>query len=92
MTNDIGSVKCLIEDKNAGVDVAGSDGKTALIWASHKGHLQIVKYLIGMGASINIKDSKGGTAYYWSSKKKHMEVAEVLATNGATIISKFCLL
>ena len=89
--NDIQAVKCLIEGKNASVDVQDSGGKTPLLWASYYGHLKIVEYLIEKGASIDIKDSEGRTAFYWASKKKHLEVAKVLAANGATL-SKFRLL
>ena len=71
------------------VDGGYPDGKTPLFWASYKGHLDIAKYLIKMGASVNIKSKGGRTAYYWALKNGHLEVAEVLAANGA---SKFRLL
>ena len=43
--NDTKTVKCLIE-AGADVDAVDSDGKTALIWASSKGYLEVVEYLI----------------------------------------------
>ena len=88
ITNNTRAVKCLIEEKNAGVNVAGSDGKTALILASYGGHLEIVEYLIKMGASVDVKDSKGQTAFYLASSMGHLEVAKVLAGNGAYIEAK----
>ncbi|MGQ0714550.1 MAG: ankyrin repeat domain-containing protein [Gemmatimonadaceae bacterium] len=44
------------------VDVAASDGMTALHWAAGGGHLEMVKLLIQGGAPLEVKNVYGGTA------------------------------
>lgn len=43
-------------DVNAGDD----EGRTPLMYAAHKGHLSIVKFLLQYGANIDIKYEKTG--------------------------------
>jgi ankyrin repeat protein len=45
-------VKYLIE-KGADIHSKDKDGRTALMWASGMGHLEVVKYLIEKGADIH---------------------------------------
>jgi ankyrin repeat protein len=44
-----------------GVDVAASDGMTALHWAAGGGHLEMMKLLIARGAPLEMKNEYGGT-------------------------------
>ena len=62
-TGDLGLCKRLFESKSFSVDSQGPDsGKTALHWASEKGDVDIVYFLLGENASL-LADSKGLTAY-----------------------------
>ena len=46
---------------DAGVDVAASDGMTALHWAAGSGHLAVVHALVRRGAPLEQKNEYGGT-------------------------------
>uniref|UniRef100_A0A0R3RZJ2 Acyl-CoA-binding domain-containing protein 6 n=1 Tax=Elaeophora elaphi TaxID=1147741 RepID=A0A0R3RZJ2_9BILA len=57
----------LLEEKN-------ENQLTALHWASDRGNLELVDFLIGAGADVNIQDYGGQTplhyGYYFNSKKR----------------------
>ncbi|KAA0160130.1 hypothetical protein FNF28_05558 [Cafeteria roenbergensis] len=46
-------------DRGASVDPANRDGMTALILASRRGHVDIVRLLLDRGASVDSTDNKG---------------------------------
>ncbi|HEV7928278.1 MAG TPA: ankyrin repeat domain-containing protein [Verrucomicrobiae bacterium] len=80
--NQTNMVRYLI---NAGADVnlAGSDGKTPLIWAAQFGDQDapIVKELIARGARLEVKDKFGATAYdYAKSAPPKPELLAILET------------
>ena len=51
MRGDIGAVRSLL-DEGAGVNVAQSDGMTALHWAAELGNAELVRLLAGAGADL----------------------------------------
>jgi ankyrin repeat protein len=65
-------------------------GHTALMAASKKGHLEIVKLLIAKGARVNAREkdtdrSCGTTALMYASYECHPSVVEVLIAAGANV-------
>ncbi|VDM10783.1 unnamed protein product [Wuchereria bancrofti] len=64
---------------------------TALHWASDRGKLELVEFLVDAGADVNIQDYGGQTplhyGYYFNSKKavscSHRSVTDFLLKNGA---------
>jgi E3 ubiquitin-protein ligase mind-bomb len=66
------------------VDVM-SGGKTALQVAAHQGHLQLVRYLITLGANVNIVDKEGDSTLHYAAFGNQPEVMRVLLQNGANI-------
>ena len=60
--------------------------RTALVYASGNGHLDIVKYLVSKGADINIIGDKYGiTPLSNAAKNGHLEVVKYLLENKADV-------
>ena len=59
--------------------------------AARKGHLEIVKWLIGVGADVNIKDNDGDTALNLAALYGHLETLKFLIDYGAEIDKEDCL-
>ena len=62
--------------------------KTALMWASRKGHRECMELLITKGADLNEKDEDGTTALMWASRKGHRECMALLITKGVDLNEK----
>lgn len=83
---DLAGVK---EEVSRGENVNSIDyiGQTALMYASEKGAIEIVKYLVENGADIKVKsDMRGrGTALIYASAANRVTVMEYLLKRGADI-------
>ena len=66
------------------------DGKTPLMVAAEKGHVEVVKSLLDHGADINDEEVNGWTALHISAIKAHTEVESLLRAKGATEEEDFC--
>ncbi len=53
-----------------------------LFWASRDGHLEIVKYLVSLGANIKAKYNQ---AVVYASENGHLEIVKYLVSQGADI-------
>lgn len=60
-------------------------GQTALWWAATKGHLQLTKRLIDLGAQVNLPDHFGSTAAVQAASWGHLPVLQYLAANNANL-------
>ena len=81
-------VKLLVK---TGAGMRGTDnfGNTSLICASHHGHTDIVRYLVGLKeVDVDHKSDNGCSALVSAVCKRHTDVMEVLIAAGADIETK----
>jgi len=62
--------------------------KTALIWASQKGHSSMIRNLIDAGVNLEAKDETGSTALISASKNGHDSTVQMLIDAGADVKAK----
>ncbi|KAL4003285.1 Ankyrin repeat family protein [Acanthocheilonema viteae] len=66
----------LLEEKN-------ENQLTALHWASDRGKLELVDFLVGAGADVNIQDYGGQTPLHYAVSCSHRSVVDFLLKKGA---------
>ena len=84
-TGSIERVRELCEDAEIDANYVGKAGWTALIFASHNGHGEVVKLLIEKGAEVNRTGKAGVTALITASHKGRGEVVKLLIEKGAEV-------
>ena len=87
--NELEEVKNQIENKKRDINFQLKDGRTALIYASCNGTLDIVKYLCENGANLNLVDKEyNNSALMFAIGHNNEEVAKYLIEKGADITVK----
>ena len=56
---------------------------TPLHWASFRGHVEVVRYLLEHGANVTAQGEDGSMALHWASRKGHIQVICVLLQHKA---------
>jgi len=75
-------------DHGADMDSIDNHGNTALMWATKKGHLQVISSLVSYGANINQQNFSGETPLFLAIAFQNREdIVEYLLDNGANINS-----
>jgi uncharacterized protein len=69
--------------KGADVNTKDSTGYTALIYASGKDNVDIVKKLLAKGANVNAKTYDGRTALMIAKEQGYSDIEELLKSNDA---------
>jgi ankyrin repeat protein len=59
------------------------NGTTPLHFASHEGHLAVVRLLLEAGAAKDVSNAHGATALHLAARRGHLEVVKVLLDFGA---------
>ena len=76
----------ILLDRGANANAKDSEFEAAAImWASSRGHRDIVQLLCERGADVNAKDKEGNTALQGSALCGHIAVVELLLRQGANI-------
>lgn len=69
--------ECL--DNKVGINGLDKAGNTALYWASHGGHKDVVELLLGQpGVEVNQQNKLGDTALHAAAWKGHSDIVEML--------------
>lgn len=76
-----GSIRTVI--KNHGIDAYDGDKRTALIWSSFFGKVDLLKWLIKYGANPNYQDRTGYSGLHFCGQEQNIEIATILLDNGA---------
>ncbi|CAG8575033.1 13340_t:CDS:2, partial [Racocetra fulgida] len=72
------AIKSLLKKHKDKVNIADTNGKTALHWAAEYGHTTVVEILIKYKAEINCIDANGKTALHAAAENGHTTVIEIL--------------
>ena len=65
-------------EAGASIDKARDDGCTALLMASQKGHKEVVKALLDLGADATLATPTGATPLQIAKRNNHVVIAALL--------------
>lgn len=74
-----------LAEHGVNVNMLSEKGRSALMYASIKGYLHIVKYLVEHNALIDLQDHEGETALIFATFDKHFDIVKYLVENGASV-------
>jgi ankyrin repeat protein len=85
---DLGPLIKALLNAGATVNVAGSDGRTPLIWTVMKPNYEIASLLISKGANVNACDYSGSMALHYAADNKNPDLVRLLLARGALVNAK----
>lgn len=68
-----------------GIDACDGYQRTALLWATFYGSVDILSWLIDNGADVNHQDRNGYCALHFARQEKQLACAELLLKHGADL-------
>lgn len=68
-----------------GIDCKEDEGSTPLILAAKAGHLNVVKFLLKLGASYEAKTDTNQSALHKAAARGHVGIMKFLIASGANI-------
>ena len=80
-SGDVNRIKSIV--KKHGIDAFDEEKRTALMWATFFGQLELLNWLIENKASVNEQDRVGYTALHFCGQEQNCEVAKILLDHGA---------
>jgi ankyrin repeat protein len=76
--------KHLVSEYSQDVNACGLHKmSTPLHWASSKGHVEVVRYLLEHGANVTAQSQDGSMPLHWASQKGHIQVIRTLLQHKA---------
>ena len=82
---DIGHVKRLIEIDNADLEAYDSHRRTAVMFGTLGGNIEVVEFLVKNGADINASTENGRTALMFAAMYKIPKIVEFFVRSGADL-------
>nr|CTP80911.1 BMA-ACBP-5 [Brugia malayi] len=80
---NVKKLKDLLVSNLALLEERNENQLTALHWASDRGKLELVEFLVDAGADVNIQDYGGQTPLHYAVSCSHRSVTDFLLKNGA---------
>lgn len=77
-------VRKLIDKKGDPVDIRDTAGRTPLMMAAWKGHVETMEYLISKGADVNAIDLRGGDVSFYAKFSKNQNAIDLIAQSGVS--------
>jgi ankyrin repeat protein len=84
--NDVATIKELLSRKSK-IDAPDSNGRTALLVATHGNKIDAARALIEAGASVNAKDNINDSPYLYAGARGHLEILKLTLKHGADLKS-----
>ncbi len=84
--NDTAAISNLLSEK-VNIDARDSEGRTALLVATHRNNVEAAKTLIEAGADVNAKDSIHDSAYLYAGARGHLDILKMTLAHGADLKS-----
>ena len=81
---DMAAMRMLIDTSDSSVDRTDHDGRTALIHAARRGHMEVAQLLLERGASPNAADKRGASALHHAAETGALETVALLLRAGAS--------
>lgn len=79
------SLKMFFNSNEVNVNVRNSRGMTPLHLAVHLESIEIIKYLVSVGADVNAKNDEGVTPLHLAVRTGNIEILTFLLSNGANV-------
>ena len=76
--NDLDTVVELLKSEQIAIDECGDEGRSALMFAANKGHLEIAKVFLEAGANADKKDSRGRKARDYALMNDQIKAAKLI--------------
>ena len=71
-------LKLCFTQKKCQIDQKDENEMSLLMWACDRGHLEVAKYLIELGADVNKQDADGQTCLHYASACDYKEIVQAL--------------
>jgi ankyrin repeat protein len=86
--SNLEKIKGLLEKDPGLVNFKDKRNCTPLHYASSRGKIEIVKYLISKGADLSARDVDGDTPLHWAATDGHLDIIKLLIGKGADFDSR----
>ncbi len=82
---DLSKVKELLSGRKELINTPDENGSTPLIYASKKGHMEIVRYLLENSANVNAKNKSNISPLHYAANYGFKDIVQLLLDKGADI-------